>query len=81
MILTPEGYLDRQATYEQVMEAVFPGRDGPHLYLSTHCLHAVLDNDDSLHERCNAEELAPGVPRQPAQCKHCAGECLCWCHH
>ena len=47
--------------------------DGCHDYWSTHCRH---DN----HEACAATELAPGVPRKPAQCKTCAAPCFCSCH-
>ena len=47
--------------------------DGSHRYWSTHCRH---DN----HGACSATELAPGVPREPAQCKTCAAPCLCHCH-
>lgn len=74
------GRLERQAAYQLILATVFPGATGPHLYLSTHCLHAVLDSDGTLHDRCEAEELAPGVPRNPSQCKHCGEPCLCWCH-
>lgn len=45
----------------------------PHRYWSTHCRH-----DD--HDACKATELAPGVPRRPAQCKTCAAPCRCECH-
>lgn len=47
--------------------------DGPHWYWSTHCRHGN-------HQACLATELAPGVPRKPAQCKTCASPCLCGCH-
>jgi len=47
--------------------------DGTHYYWSTHCRH---DN----HEACDATELAPGVPRKPAQCKGCQAPCVCTCH-
>lgn len=47
--------------------------DGTHRYWSTHCRH-------DHHDTCNATELAPGVPRRPAQCKTCAAPCVCPCH-
>jgi hypothetical protein len=47
--------------------------DGAHRYWSTHCRH-------DRHADCSAIELAPGVPRRPAQCKTCAAPCLCPCH-
>ncbi len=47
--------------------------DGSHRYWSTHCRH-------NNHEACSATELAPGVPRRPAQCKGCGSPCLCGCH-
>lgn len=47
--------------------------DGSHRYWSTHCRH-------DRHDACAATELAPGVPRQPSQCKTCAAPCLCPCH-
>lgn len=47
--------------------------DGTHWYWSTHCRHGR-------HDACNATELAPGVPRRPAQCKTCAAPCVCDCH-
>ncbi len=47
--------------------------NGVHYYWSTHCRH-----DD--HEACKATELAPGVPRKPAQCKKCHTPCRCTCH-
>lgn len=47
--------------------------DGLHQYWSTHCRH-------DQHEGCRATELAPGVPRRPAQCKICAAPCVCECH-
>lgn len=47
--------------------------DGSHLYWSTHCRHGS-------HKACEATELAPGVPRKPAQCKTCGAGCICWCH-
>ena len=75
--------IDRRTEYQRALSAVvvLDEPSGPrHLYLSTHCLHAVLNNDGTLHERCEATELAPGVPRKPSQCKHCAAACLCWCH-
>lgn len=46
---------------------------GEHSYWSTHCRHGN-------HAACSATELAPGVPRQPAQCKTCAAPCGCECH-
>jgi hypothetical protein len=53
------------------VDAVLP--DGTHRYWSTHCRH-----DD--HDACRATELAPGIPRRPAQCKGCGSPCLCPCH-
>lgn len=47
--------------------------DGTHWYWSTHCRH-----DD--HDKCNATQFAPGVPRNPSQCKGCAAPCRCECH-
>jgi hypothetical protein len=47
--------------------------DGTHRYWSTHCRHGN-------HNACNATELVPGVPREPAQCKGCAAPCVCGCH-
>lgn len=47
--------------------------DGTHIYWSTHCRHGNC-------EACSATELAPGVPRRPAQCKTCAAPCVCGCH-
>lgn len=47
--------------------------DGEHTYWSTHCRHGQ-------HEACSADEIAPGVPRRPAQCKTCAAPCVCTCH-
>lgn len=47
--------------------------DGVHWYWSTWCRH---DN----HDPCKATEHAPGVPRNPAQCKSCGAPCLCDCH-
>lgn len=52
-------------------DVVFP--NGAHYYWSTHCRHGN-------HGACSAEELAPGVIRQPAQCKTCAAACVCDCH-
>lgn len=48
--------------------------DGTHRYWSTHCRHGN-------HEACAAVELAPGVPRRPAQCKTCGAPCQCPCGH
>lgn len=47
--------------------------NGEHIYWSTWCRH---DN----HDGCKALEKAPGVPRNPAQCKTCAARCICDCH-
>ncbi len=47
--------------------------DGHHAYWSTHCRH-------DRHDPCKATEIAPGVPRRPAQCKTCSAPCLCPCH-
>jgi hypothetical protein len=46
---------------------------GEHSYWSTHCRH-------DRHDACKATELAPGVPRSPAQCKTCGARCICTCH-
>lgn len=54
------------------VDAVLPG--GAHRYWSTHCRHGR-------HGDCSATELAPGVPRRPAQCKTCASPCMCPCGH
>lgn len=53
--------------------------DGRHVYWSTHCRHAT-DEDPSGHDACKATQLAPGVPRSPAQCKTCGSPCVCDCH-
>jgi hypothetical protein len=58
-------------TQGAVVDVVLP--DGSHLYWSTHCRHGR-------HDACAATELAPGVPRQPSQCKTCAAPCICSCH-
>jgi hypothetical protein len=58
-------------TPEAAVDVVLP--DGSHLYWSTHCRHGR-------HDACAATELAPGVPRQPSQCKTCAAPCICSCH-
>lgn len=47
--------------------------NGAHWYWSTHCRHGN-------HDACNSVELAPGVPRQAAQCKTCQAPCQCQCH-
>jgi hypothetical protein len=49
--------------------------DGVHRYWSTHCRHGH-------HDRCAATEFAPGVQRQPSQCKteECQAPCRCECH-
>jgi hypothetical protein len=47
--------------------------DGTHRYWSTHCRHGR-------HDACSATELAPGMPRKPAQCKTCQAPCVCPCH-
>ena len=52
-------------------DVVFIG--GTHRYWSTHCRHGHCD-------ACSATELAPGVPRRPARCKHCQAPCICICH-
>lgn len=44
-----------------------------HAYWSTHCRHGNCD-------ACAATELAPGIPRRPAECKTCGAPCLCDCH-
>jgi hypothetical protein len=67
--------------------------EGEHDYLSTHCLHAVLDQRSELHGLCSADRLAGQtvphgraqarpmeIQRNPAQCKHCGSRCVCWCH-
>jgi hypothetical protein len=53
-----------------------------HTYWSTHCRHAIALSRPDLHDRCKATELAPGVPRRPAQCKteECRAPCICPCH-
>lgn len=58
-------------------DVVYP--DGGHWYWSTHCRHAT-DEDPGGHDACKATELAPGVPRRPAQCKTCGAPCRCYCH-
>jgi hypothetical protein len=65
--------VDRQWVFpiDAKVDAVFA--DGSHRYWSTHCRHGN-------HDACSATELAPGVPRQPAQCKTCSSPCLCYCH-
>jgi hypothetical protein len=47
--------------------------NGTHRYWSTHCRHGH-------HDKCAATEFAPGVERQPSQCKTCAAPCRCECH-
>jgi hypothetical protein len=54
--------------------------DGTHMYWSTHCRHAGPDLTAPGHAACAAAELAPGVPRRPAQCKTCGAACVCPCH-
>lgn len=54
------------------LDALMP--DGAHVYWSTHCRHGS-------HDACKAVELAPGIPRRPAQCKTCASACICRCHN
>lgn len=55
--------------------------DGTHWYWSTHCRHGnEMPPWDERHLACQATELAPGVPRRPAQCKICAEPCMCLCH-
>lgn len=50
------------------LDVILP--DGTHRYWSTHCRHGN-------HDACSATELAPGVPRRPAQCKGCGAPCQC----
>lgn len=72
--------INRSADYEpddEIMttimaDVVLP--DGTHWYWSTHCRHGR-------HADCAATELAPGVPRRPAQCKTCGSPCRCPCGH
>lgn len=54
-----------------IPDSVIP--EGEHRYWSTHCRHDA-------HDACAATELAPGVPRRPAQCKTCGSPCICSCH-
>lgn len=55
--------------------------NGDHMYWSTHCRHGNTSPPwDEPHKKCAATELAPGVPRKPAQCKTCAAPCRCECH-
>lgn len=54
--------------------------NGEHNYWSTHCRHAIADDTPERHQACRATELAPGVPRRPAQCKTCGAPCRCPCH-
>lgn len=64
---------ERQWTFpfDAKVDVILP--NGLHLYWSTHCRHGN-------HDACRATELAPGVPRCPAQCKGCAAPCVCLCH-
>ena len=55
------------------MDVVIATGVGHHEYWSTHCRH-------DQHDGCKATELAPGVPRRPAQCKICGSPCTCPCH-
>lgn len=62
-----------------MIDRVYP--DGEHVYWSTHCRHALVHGlDHAGHQACMATELAPGVLRQPAQCKACGAPCQCPCH-
>jgi hypothetical protein len=61
----------RTLTGQPMVDVILPV--GTHYYWSTHCRH-------SNHDACRATELAPGVPRRPAQCKTCAAPCRCLCH-
>ena len=52
-----------------------------HSYLSTACLHAVIDRRPELHTHCQTNTIRPdGSPKVAAQCKWCAARCACDCH-
>lgn len=77
--------IERQWTFPAGarIDVVLP--DGTHRYWSTHCRHAPLPRSEPKgspdgHDACTAAELAPDVPRRPAQCKTCAAPCVCPCH-
>lgn len=60
----------------------YTDENGNHLYLSTSCLHAVLDGRDELHVYCQEHTGISGA-KTPAQCKWCDrphGKCICTCH-
>lgn len=56
---------------EQWLRAVmFPqGPDGPHLYLSTGCLHGN-------GQHCRTDQALSGEPKQAATCKFCDARCV-----
>lgn len=55
--------------------------DGIHYYWSTHCRHGNSAPPwDDRHGACKATQFAPGVARQPSQCKTCGAPCNCDCH-
>lgn len=56
-----------------------------HLYLSTACLHAVLDDNPDLHDYCATDSRRyDGTHKIAASCKFCeppgSGKCVCLCH-
>lgn len=56
-------------------------RPGHHKYLSTACLHAVIDPRPELHEECETSATRwDGTPKVATQCKYCETRCLCPCH-
>src|SRR5574342_116463 len=57
-------------------------RDGHHTYLSTACLHAVLDGRVELHRYCQTGGTRwDGGTKTAATCKWCESRCTCVCHY
>lgn len=52
---------------------------GRHVYLSTACLHAVLEKRRELHKQCGQLQHERGDETAP-HCKHCDAPCVCPCH-
>lgn len=51
-----------------------------HRYISTSCLHALLDGREDLHEYCQSDIGAAEQPKMPGTCKFCDSRCKCPCH-